>query len=116
MIELFKKLIRKIILSKEEMEILSLPRSSEWKKLRKIHLGNFPCCEVCGSKTNVVPHHVIPFHVNPALELDPSNLITLCESKTFNCHLFFGHLKNWIRHNPNVREDAKLWREKTNDL
>lgn len=46
------------------------------------------------------------------MELDPENLITLCEGPAFNCHLFFGHLRNWSSHNPDVREDAAMWREK----
>ena len=69
-----------------------------------------PRCEACGSQKNVVPHHIVPFHKDPSLELEPNNLVSLCESPTFNCHLFFGHLKRWDRHNPSVMQDAKNWR------
>jgi hypothetical protein len=92
------------------IDALSEPRSSRWKEVRKEHLKRFPECEACGSRKSVVPHHIVPFHVDPSKELDPENLVSLCESPTFNCHLFFGHLKRWDRHNPHVVEDAKTWR------
>lgn len=46
------------------------------------------------------------------MELDPNNLVTLCENPTFNCHLFFGHLKRWDKHNPRVVEDAAFWKSR----
>jgi len=93
----------------ELLKTLGLPRSSRWKTVRSEFLSLNPCCSVCGSKKNVVPHHKVPFHVDPSLELDPSNLISLCENKGFNCHFFFGHLRNWAGHNPTVEEDAIYW-------
>jgi 5-methylcytosine-specific restriction protein A len=55
----------------------------------------------------------MPFHLDQALELDPSNLIALCEgSKEVNCHLFVGHLGNYKGFNPDVESDAKLWASK----
>lgn len=83
-----------------------------WRRVRDEHLRNHPECAVCGRKTNLVPHHVVPVHVDPSLELDPGNLITLCEGPAFNCHLFFGHLRNWTRFNPDVRADAAEWRRR----
>jgi len=103
-------------LSLEEMEVLSMPRSKEWKKLRSEHLVKNPCCAVCGNFKNVVPHHIVPFHQDPTKELDPDNLISLCEGDTFNCHLFFGHFRNWVRCNPNVVEDARTWKKKTEEI
>lgn len=97
------------------IKALSAPRSPKWKAVRERHLKERPCCEACGCRKGVVPHHVIPVHFDPSLELDPSNLISLCESRTFNCHLFFGHLKRWDRHNPHVIEDAKHWRDRISD-
>jgi len=99
-------------LSAEEIEVLSLPRSPFWKKLREEHLRKSPNCSVCGSIKSVVPHHIIPFHVNPQLELDPNNLISLCEGDTFNCHLFFGHFRKWTKHNPDVVQDSLEWSKK----
>lgn len=99
----------------DEIRVLSLPRSPEWKKVRLEHLSKNPRCAVCGNYKNVVPHHIVPFHVDPSKELDPSNLISLCEGDTFNCHLFFGHFRNWTKHNPEVTEDARIWNEKTKE-
>lgn len=103
-------------MSREEVEALAAPRSSAWRRLREQHLRGKPRCEVCGSTNKVVPHHIIPFHVDPSRELDPTNLVSLCESPTFNCHLFFGHLKRWDRHNPRVLEDARMWRERMGEF
>jgi hypothetical protein len=59
-------------------------------------------------------HHVIPFHLRRDLELDPENLITLCENKRdgVNCHLLFGHLGCFKSFNPSVRADVVTWRAK----
>ena len=96
-------------LSSEEAYVLSLPRSPLWKIIRNEHLKKFPCCEVCGNFKNVVPHHIVPFHIDPSLELEPLNLISLCEGDTFNCHLFFGHFRKWTRYNPTVVQDSYEW-------
>jgi len=107
------KFIKKIFLcSLEELSILSKPRSKEWRSVRAEHLKKYPLCAVCGNYKNVVPHHIVPFHVDPSKELDLENLISLCEGDTFNCHLFFGHFRNWTKHNPNVIEDAAEWNKK----
>ena len=89
----------------------SEPRSSKWPAVRAAYLEEHPQCEVCGDETGLQVHHVIPFHVDPKRELDPNNLITLCTGAT-NCHLMFGHLKNFRSWNPDVRKDAAIWREK----
>jgi len=112
---MFNFIKRLIFRLDQDIEILGIPRSNEWKRIRSEHLKKFPECAVCGSEDNVVPHHIIPFHADKSQELNPENLISLCENRTFNCHLFFGHLKNWKKYNSNVVdvvEDAKIWREK----
>ena len=108
------KIITKILyfFTKDKIKILSIPRSYQWRKIRKQFLKENPKCAVCGNTKNIVPHHIIPFHIDPLKELDKDNLITLCENKNFNCHFFFGHLKNWTKHNPNIKEDAELWNKK----
>lgn len=106
----FKLSNKKVVnLSVEEIEVLALPRSPLWKKLRDEHLKKFPTCAVCGNTQKVVPHHIVPFHVDPKLELDPHNLISLCEGDTFNCHLFFGHFRKWTKYNPTVVQDSYEW-------
>ena len=64
-------------------------RSSKWRKVRNKHIKNNPHCSVCGLKTKVECHHKIPFSLDSSLELEPDNLVTLCENKKYgiNCHL-----------------------------
>ena len=87
-------------------------RSPQWRRVRARHLQEHPRCAVCGGKKKLEVHHVIPFHLAPDLELDPENLMTLCEAKRFgiNCHQFVGHLGNYRRFNPTARPDAGYWR------
>jgi 5-methylcytosine-specific restriction protein A len=89
-------------------------RSSHWPTVRKNHVKNNPTCALCEGTKKLEVHHIKPFHLHPELELDPDNLITLCEDKGNGvyCHLFFGHLGNYKSLNENVREDVELWRNK----
>lgn len=89
-------------------------RSSKWPKIRKEFLLKNPKCAVCSGTKSLEAHHIIPFHVNPDLELDPNNLVALCESKSYGiiCHLLVGHLGNYKNVNPNVKEDVAFWNEK----
>jgi hypothetical protein len=89
-------------------------RNPKWPTVRKYHLKANPACAVCGGKEVLEVHHKLPFHLNPTLELDPDNLITLCESKKngVTCHLFFGHCGDYKSFNKNVEEDAKSWCDK----
>jgi 5-methylcytosine-specific restriction enzyme A len=86
-------------------------RSSKWPTVRKKHLLKNPACSVCGGQKSLEVHHIVPFNIDPSRELDPKNLITLCESKTngVSCHLFFGHLGNYKSYNARVESDAKAW-------
>lgn len=89
-------------------------RSSQWPTARKRHLEKNPSCCLCGGVEKIEVHHVKSFHEHPELELEPSNLISLCESKSYGvvCHLFAGHLGNYKTNNPSVIEDAKIWSDK----
>lgn len=81
---------------------LSKPRSPEWEKFSKDFLYG-KVCAACGGKFRLVAHHMTPFHKDPSRELDPTNLIPLCEGRySCNCHLTFGHLGNWTLFNPKV--------------
>jgi hypothetical protein len=62
-------------------------------------------------------HHIFPFHYcialgRPDLELDPRNLITLCEDEPRrpgqNHHLLVGHLDSFESSNLDVVLDAHL--------
>lgn len=82
-------------------------RSGQWPRVRREHLEREPACAACGRDEDVQVHHIVPYHVDPRLELDPGNLITLCSDP---CHLVFGHLLDYRRRsNPFVREDAAAY-------
>lgn len=81
-------------------------QSPQWEALaKKIVKGEV--CEACGSDSHLQVHHRIPFHVDSSLELNPSNLIVLCMSTGFECHLRVGHGKSWKTYNPNVDWDIQ---------
>jgi hypothetical protein len=85
-------------------------RSSGWPKAREEHLKSHSTCLACGGTEELEVHHRLPFHLHPELELDPFNLITLCEKN--HCHYVIGHLLSWKSFNKNVFEDATALREK----
>lgn len=94
---------------------LGTKRSGQWPRVRAEHLKLQPVCAVCGGKDKLEVHHQKPFHLDPSLELEPSNLITLCEAKWLgglNCHLVFGHLGNYKSFNASIRADAATWAQK----
>ena len=86
-------------------------RSNHWPTVRKHWLEIHPSCAACGGLDHTQVHHIQPFHLNPELELEPTNFITLCEKMGSECHLKFGHTVNghssWKINNPNVVEDVK---------
>lgn len=88
-----------------EQVIKRITRSNGWSTVRKHWLEQNPRCAACGSGSILQVHHVEPFHLHPKLELDPSNLITLCEGR-YECHLHIGHSGNFKGYNPRVRDDA----------
>jgi hypothetical protein len=87
-------------------------RSPRWSAVQKAHLRFEPKCQWCGTRLVLQVHHVIPFHVDPTKELDPKNLITLCERR--RCHLKRGHNGNFREYNPIIREECNA--RKTRDL
>lgn len=97
----------KHLVADRDKEPLGKKRSPHWPAVRKKHLEQFPNCAVCGGTDGCEVHHIKEFHNYPELELEPTNLITLCEAnKTFSHHLHIGHLGNYKVNNPNVVEDA----------
>lgn len=86
-------------------------RSPKWKKVRAKHLEENPRCVVCGSKKKLEVHHIIPFSWAPDKELEPDNLLTLCENGKYGlvCHLAVGHLGNYRKINLMCCADAVFW-------
>lgn len=85
--------------------IKKVTRSDKWPAARKLWLKNNSICAACNSTQFLQVHHVKPFHDDPALELDPTNYITLCMS-TNECHIRLGHGGSFKKFNPNVRKDC----------
>lgn len=100
-------------LQKEKIP-LGAKRSGKWPTIRKAHLKKNPTCAVCNGNKKLEVHHIRPFHTHPELELQPSNLITLCENMKdgANCHLLIGHLGSFKSVNLDVIKDAKTWNKK----
>jgi 5-methylcytosine-specific restriction endonuclease McrA len=84
-------------------------RSYRWSEVRKQHLKEHPSCYACGKDKKLEVHHKVPVHISPELELDPSNLVTLCADP---CHLLFGHLMNFKSYNKSVVEDCSVYLNK----
>ena len=107
-------LIKHLVDAAQVKHPLGTARSGHWPTVRKHHLEMHPTCALCGGTAKLEVHHIRPFHLHPDLELDPSNLVTLCEANKdgVNCHLLFGHLGNFKSFNVDVLEDAKQWLKK----
>ena len=97
-----------------------IARSPRWPAVEKVHLASQPqcvCCEPGQSPTaGLQVHHIFPFHYcialgRPDLELDPRNLITLCEDEDGrqgqDHHLLVGHLDDFESSNLQVVTDAE---------
>lgn len=83
-------------------------RSPEWPRVEREHRLREPACVACGYKGDGIQvHHIKPFHLHPHLELDPDNLVTLCQVDGREHHLLLGHLDEWASFNEHVRADAK---------
>jgi 5-methylcytosine-specific restriction endonuclease McrA len=83
-----------------------MERSPHWPTVQHKHLKKFPTCAACGGGLNLNVHHKKPFHLFPELELEPTNLITLCMDGEKDCHIKLGHGSNFKAYNPNVVEDV----------
>lgn len=88
-------------------------RSPKWYDLQQEIIKAHPYCSVCGRKDRLQVHHIIPFHIDSSLELDPENCRVLCaRKKVLNCHLIFGHLGDFSSWNPSLDADIAYWRVK----
>ncbi|WP_165422930.1 HNH endonuclease [Ktedonosporobacter rubrisoli] len=89
-------------------------RSAEWERVAREHRLREPACVACGYRGHKLQvHHIKPFHLHPELELDPNNLITLCEARGREHHLLLGHLGAWDSYNEHIRADIKHFYRKT---
>jgi 5-methylcytosine-specific restriction endonuclease McrA len=84
-------------------------RSPKWSSVRQQHLDENGYCAACGRTKKLEVHHIEPVHLNPDRELDPSNLITLCDNY---CHFIFGHLMDYKSWNKNVINDSEVYLDK----
>lgn len=98
-----KSKIIKILSWFSSHQSIYIQRSSQWPKVRKKHLSSQPCCMACGSCKKPEVHHIVPVHVDPSKELDPDNLITLCDKY---CHFAIGHLMSYHSWNTEVIQDS----------
>ena len=117
MIETLLKIVIKwleIWLNRQSLKTFGAVRDRRWRGVRTKHLERNPLCALCGSDETLEVHHINPFHSHPELELDPNNLITLCESgkNGIVCHRAFGHLGNYQSVNKNVIQDVLIWKLK----
>lgn len=127
-----KRAIGKVLQTKEHKKTAGKERSPLWPKYRKAWLEKNPSCAACGSTEDLQVHHCLPFHMQftgeqvraagvtlgrdfldselisgHELELNTGNFISLCEpSGPEGHHLSIGHIGNFKKFNPNVREDA----------
>lgn len=84
-------------------------RSGSWRRLRIAFLQINPTCAACGSSRSVIPHHIIPFTVDPSLFLVIENLLPLCDPGGVDrgCHLRIGHLGSFTTWNPDAVDQAR---------
>lgn len=71
------------------------PRNPAWEGLSvKVKAGSR--CAYCRKTHDLEAHHIVPFHLQPALELVEANLVVLCRW----CHFVIGHFGDWKLFNP----------------
>lgn len=108
------KIIKHLVDAAKGKHPITTRRSPEWPRVEREYREKHPNCEICGRDKHIQVHHKQPFHLHPELELDPDNLISLCEppGRVFKCHLIFGHVGNFKLFNPKIATDAPYWKEK----
>ena len=89
-------------------------RSPQWSSVATAHLVRQPRCVACGYHgKHLQVHHIKPFHLHPHLELDPDNLITLCQARGREHHLLLGHLDAWDSFNEHIHADVRHFHGKS---
>ncbi len=90
---------------------LAKPRSHQWPALERKFKAANPNCFVCGGSKLIQVHHAQPFHLFPHLELEWSNLRSLCMAPGHFCHFVFGHLFRWSNYNLELDREIRHWRK-----
>lgn len=93
--------------------VLGVKRSNSWPRVQSAHLKEYPVCECCGCREGLEVHHKNLVWLFPDLELEPGDLITLCEKR--GCHLAMGHLYSYRSYNPDIDADIVIWNKKVKD-
>lgn len=93
-----------IIRAKYKAHNLKHKRSSHWTTVRNKFLIKNNICAACGTTKKLNVHHKIPFYIAPNLELDITNLITLCMDEK-DCHFHLAHLGSFKKYNPYLEAD-----------
>lgn len=87
-------------------EMFGTPRHPLWRRVRALWLREHPSCAACGGTEALEVHHLRPYHLFPELELDPANLLSLCDAPSRSCHRRVGHAYRWDLWVPTARQDA----------
>lgn len=82
------------------------PRSPQWPKVEAEHKRKENSCRCCGTRNNLQVHHIKPYHKFPELELEDSNLMTVCQ----NCHFVICHENNWGNWVVDVEDQVQIHR------
>jgi hypothetical protein len=85
-----------------------VPRSGKWAAWLKAFLKGKSCI-ACGQREALTGHHVVPYHIDPSRECDPTNVVPMCGDR---CHLVHGHFNDYSLDNPTVREDCAAYNAK----
>jgi len=92
----------------EKLALAQLNRHLDWPRVKRKYLKTHRECAVCGRKTKLDVHHITPFWLDRNLELEQTNLITLCGEH----HTLVGHLMSTKSYNVNVVTDAAHWADR----
>lgn len=69
---------------------MSAKTNPEWARMRKTHLLTYPECRACGTRDDVVVHHLRYRGPRGASEL-PGDLMTLCRVHHDDYHRSYGN-------------------------
>lgn len=62
--------------------------------IKTVYARDSYCCQVCGSSRNLNAHHLDGYADHPAVRVDPSNGVTLCQKHHFLFHKKWGRKHN----------------------